>query len=66
MPVVTALTLLCCPGEVQGLLSQVLQLLGVGVGSPTLMTTEPALSPASGVDGCEGGLSPSPMPVQDK
>lgn len=49
------LALLCCPGKVQGLLSQVLQLMGIKDSSPTLATTGSTLPPAPEVDGHGGG-----------
>ena len=45
------LVLVCCLGEVQGLLSQVLQLEWVRNSSPALLNTGPALLVASGIDG---------------
>ena len=65
-PPLIVLTLLCCPGEVQGTLPCVWQLMGVGDGSPTLMITGPALPSASGVDGWEEGLNPQPILPQDR
>lgn len=49
-PVPTGLALLYCPGEVQHLLPQVLQLVRNRNSSPSLMSTEPALAYAPGND----------------
>lgn len=68
-PLLTRLALFCCPGKVQNLLFQVVQLVEVRDSLPGLMTTGLALSPAPGIDEQSGGgrraaLSPS-MLLQD-
>ena len=45
---------MCCPGEVQGLLSPVLHLVEVRVGSPILMTTGITVSSATDAYGLGG------------
>lgn len=40
--------LLCCPGEMQGLISLVLTMVGDTVNSPTHVTLGPAFLPATG------------------
>lgn len=52
----TGLSLLCGSGKLQGLFTLVLLLMGCRGSSPTLMTSEPVLPRASGVD--RGGISP--------
>lgn len=53
---------MCCLGEVQDLLSRVLQLVGVRGGSPTLVTTGPCFSLASSINEWKKGhFSPAPV-----
>lgn len=54
-------TLLCYPGEMQGLLSQMLQPVGGRDSSPAPVTLGPILPLASGVDGCGKGEQLSPV-----
>lgn len=58
-PLLTKLTLLCYTGEVEDLLSQVLQVTGVRNSFLFLMTTSLALAPAPDID--EWGQQPSPV-----
>lgn len=54
--------LLCCPGQVQGLTSQVLQQVRDRASSPVLMTPGPALPPAVGGKGQRGWRASLPCP----
>jgi hypothetical protein len=54
---------LCCPGNVQGPLSLVLQPVRSRVTSSVLMTTEPALPTATGAGRGGGGITPCPCHI---
>lgn len=51
----TRSTIVCCPGEMQGLLSHVLEALREKDNSPSLLTPRPVLSPAVGSKVLPGG-----------
>ena len=62
----TGLDPLCCPGKVQDLLSQVLQLIGDRDSSPSDMTTGPVFSSASVLLGEKASLSSPCLHMADE
>lgn len=60
-PLLTGLALLYSPDKLQGLLSQVLKVVGSRDSSPTIVTLCLTLPPALSIDGGQGGISSQPM-----